>query len=180
MKIAKKITLTFVTACLAASCTTNPVNLKPITSESSLSLKSPFEFTVDRSSVACKYLYKYVLSTGDYVSKFQDQEGIYYVGQIRNVREQQLVASCSNGTLGSFDADGGFFLPNDKQKPAKIFYFLKSRATIPSEQAASQALLDPKQRAYSAVALVAIAMEEGNIWFPPQPTEPSLRKALGQ
>jgi hypothetical protein len=177
MNVMKSIFSGVMALLLLAACTTNPANLKPVTAETSLNLKTPFEFTVDRSSMVCKYLYKYVLAPGSFVSKFQDETGIYYVGQTRSLREQQLVASCSDGTLFTGAYDAGVFVPHDQQKPAKVFVFLKTRAGSP-QPAAPAETYDPKLRAYQAVAAIAAAMEDGNLWFPPQPAEPSLRKAL--
>ncbi len=169
--------LTF--AVFLAACTTNPVKLQPVTENNKLTIANPFEFDVDRSSLACKYLYKYSLAAGEYTAKFQDQEGVYFVGQFRNVREQQLVASCGTGVLPAIEWEGGFYVPNEKSKPAKIFYFLKTRqAANQNTISASNAFIDNKQRLYQAVADIAAAMEEGNLWFPPQPSEPSLRKVI--
>jgi hypothetical protein len=167
-------------AVLLTACTTNPLKLQPVTINDKLTIASPFEFTVDRSSIACKYLYKYVLAAGDYSAKFQDQEGVYFVGQFRNVREQALVASCGNGVLISVEWEGGFYLPNDKTKAAKIFYLLKTRQASNQNSSNSQLLGDVRQQLYRAIADVAAASEEGNLWFPPQPTEPSLRNAINR
>lgn len=162
----------------------NPAKLEVAKEPAKAILATSFEVSVDRSSIACKYLYKYVLERGEYVANFRDAEGQYFTGTKLNLKEEQVIASCSGGVLHTGFANGGFYLPNDKTKPAKLFYLLKSMVSPPPTK--DQIEIEKWRRTYNVHTRVGAALsdlfyevEKENLWFPPnQPAEPSLRRMI--
>jgi hypothetical protein len=169
-------------ALLLQAFSTNPSHLTPVVDVDVLNLRASYEFDSDRSSAMCKWQYHYRLAPGQYFGKYRDKEGTYYLGKPGNVQEDVLVASCMKALPPVAEHEGGIFLPDDRSKPGRIFFYLRANEDfITNGTWQAQNGSASQGPVVSAVSAGLNAAEEGNIWFPPfQPKDDSLANLLAE
>lgn len=121
-----KATLATLLTAIAASlsgCATayDPKTLTAVPTSSSLALHDAFRYEWELGGI-CTMRVQFTLAPGTYVSKVQNDSGVFFRGPDRALESNMVYSTCNGATVGrGLKIDADIFVPKNAQEPPRIF-----------------------------------------------------------
>jgi len=116
--------VTFSVVVVLAGCATviDPSRTTQVDASKHISLATTFTYTWQLGGM-CSAKIQYALAPGDYVSRFKNDDGLFFQSPSGALETKVLSNDCDHSTVGTgLKIDAGIFVPNNPQNAARIYY----------------------------------------------------------